>query len=248
VKTVEKVKSPVDPDSGLFWKNERERMFCYSYNTACDKHGFILGNHVSAGNVHDSRNFEHILNQVTDRFDSVKAASADAGYLAPFIARMLDEKNIRAVLPYKRPQTKKGFFRKYEYVYDEYLDLYLCPNNKELKYSRTDRDGYKHYKSNPIDCSVCNLRERCTHSKNHQKVINRHIWIEYLEEADHLRHTAYNREIYAQRSQTIERVFADAKVKHAMRDTKYRGIGKVTDHAMLLFACMNMKKIARWIC
>lgn len=37
-----------------------------------------------------------------------------------------------------------------------------------------------------------------------------------------------------------------AKVKHAMRDIKYRGIGKVRDHSMLLFACMNMKKIARW--
>jgi len=248
VKEVEKVKSPVDPDSGLFWKNERERMFCYSYNTACDKNGFILGNHVSAGNVHDSRNFEHILNQVTERFDTVEAASADAGYIAPHIVWMLDKKNIRPVLPYKRPQTKDGFFKKYEYVYDEYLDVYICPNNKELIYSTTDRNGKKHYKSTPHICKRCEMINRCTHSKNKQKVIERHVWAEHLEKADHLRHTYRNKEIYKQRSQTIERVFADAKVKHAMRDIKYRGIGKVTDHAMLLFACMNMKKISRWIC
>lgn len=230
----------------MFWKNERERMFCYSYNTACDKNGFILGNHVSPGNVHDSKNFEHILKQVTDRFDGVTAASADAGYITPFIARLVFKKDIRPILPYKRPQTKKGFFKKYEYVYDEYLDIYICPNHKELTYATTDRQGYKHYVSNPDDCINCPYLDRCTHSRNNKKVVTRHIWAEYLEEANHLRHTKYNKEIYSLRSQTIERVFADGKVKHAMRDIKYRGIGKVRDHSMLLFACMNMKKIARW--
>lgn len=248
MKTVEKVKSPVDPESGLFWKNERERMYCYSYNTACDKHGFILGNHVSAGNIHDSKNFEPILNQITDRFDSVEAVSADAGYIAPQIVWMLDKKNIRPVLPYKRPQTKKGYYKKYDYVYDELNDVYLCPNNKELTYTTTTRQGKKQYKSNPWDCKKCDNREQCTQSKNMQKVIERHVWAEHLEEADHLRHTYHNKKIYQQRSQTIERVFADAKVKHGMRETKYRGVGKVTDHALLLFACMNMKKISRWIC
>ncbi len=31
------------------------------------------------------------------------------------------------MLPYKRPMTKEGFFKKYEYVYDEYYDCYICP-------------------------------------------------------------------------------------------------------------------------
>lgn len=243
---MEKSASPVDPDSGMFWKNERERMFCYSYNTACDRNGFVLGNHVSPGNVHDSQNFEHILKQVTEKFPQVAAASADAGYVTPFIARLLLESKIRPVLPYRRPQTKKGFFRKYEYVYDEYHDMYICPQLKELRYTTTDRDGYKHYKSDPQKCKGCPDLNRCTHSKNHQKDLTRHVWAHYVEEANHLRHTSRNKELYALRSQTIERVFGDAKVKHGMRDIKYRGLGKVRDHSMLLFACMNMKKIANW--
>lgn len=93
------------------------------------------------GNVHDSKNVEHILKQVTDRFDDVTAASADAGYITPFIARLLFKKGIRPILPYKRPQTKKGFFKKYEYEYDEYLDIYNCPNHKELTYETTDHQG-----------------------------------------------------------------------------------------------------------
>ena len=33
----------------------------------------------------------------------------------------------------------------------------LCPNNKILKYSTTNRDGYREYKSNAYDCKNCNM-------------------------------------------------------------------------------------------
>ena len=241
-------KSPIDPDSGLFWKNEREKMFCYSVNAACDKNGFILGSHVSAGNIHDSKNFQPILNQLINRFpDTITNVCADAGYIAPHIVKLLHDYNIRPILPYKRPMTKDGFFKKYEYVYDEYYDVYICPNEKILEYSRTSREGKKIYKSNPKDCSQCPYLSKCTHSSNHQKIIERHLWQEYLEEADHLRHTEKNREIYRLRSQTIERRFGDGKEKHGMRDTKYRGLQKNIDHTMLKFACMNLKKMANWM-
>lgn len=52
-------------------------------------------------------------------------------------------------MPYKRPMTKEVFIKKFEFVYDEYNDFYICPYPKELKYSTTDLDGYKLYKSNP---------------------------------------------------------------------------------------------------
>lgn len=54
--------------------------------------------------------------------------------------------------PYKRPMTKEGFFKSNEFVYDEYYDCVVCPNNKVLSYSTTNRDGYKEFKSNPKDC------------------------------------------------------------------------------------------------
>ena len=37
--------------------------------------------------------------------------------------------------------TKDGFFKKYEYVYDEYYDCYICPGNQVLTYRTTNRDG-----------------------------------------------------------------------------------------------------------
>ena len=143
--------------------------------------------------------------------------------------------------------TKKGFFKKYEYVYDEYYDCYICPNNKILKYSTTNRDGYREYKSNPSDCKCCNQLSICTNSKNTQKLVTRHIWQNYLEEADHLRHKPYVKKVYSKRKETIERVFADAKEKHGMRYTKLRGLSKIEMEISLIFSCMNLKKLANWM-
>lgn len=70
------------------------------------------------------------------------------------------------LMPYTAPKTGKGLFKKYEYAYDEYYDCYICPNNKTLEYTTTDKKGYKQYKSNPEDCANCPLRDQCTKSKN----------------------------------------------------------------------------------
>ncbi|WP_243413827.1 transposase, partial [Pseudoflavonifractor phocaeensis] len=43
------------------------------------------------------------------------------------------------------------------------------------------------------------------------------------------------------------RVFADAKEKHAMRYTQYRGLAQVSNWVKLKFAAMNLKKLASWL-
>ncbi|MCX7715498.1 MAG: transposase, partial [Clostridia bacterium] len=144
------------------------------------------------------------------------------------------------------PMTKKGFFKKYDFVYDEYFDCMLCPNNQVLTYSTTTREGYREYKSNAKICKNCPVRFQCTESKVCQKVVTRHIWEPYMELAEDYRHTPEYRDICKLRSETIERVFADAKEKHAMRYTQLRGLQRVKMQVALTFACMNLKKLAIW--
>ena len=76
--------------------------------------------------------------------------------------------------------------------------------------------------------------------------MQRHIWKDYEELAEDARHTPEYRTLYKQRKETIERVFADAKEKHAMRYTQYRGLAQVTNWVKLKFAAMNLKKLAKW--
>ena len=94
----------------------------------------------------------------------------DAGYKTPAIARRIIEDGKVPVMPYTRPMTKEGFFKKGEYVYDEYYDCYICPENQILNYSTTNREGYREYKSNAEICERCASRHLCTESKNYTKV------------------------------------------------------------------------------
>ena len=142
--------------------------------------------------------------------------------------------------------TGKGLFKKYEYAYDEYYDCYICPNNEVLSYSTTDKKGYKQYKSNPEICKNCPLREKCTKSKNCQKVITRHIWEEYKEQANENRYKKLWKDNYRLRKETIERVFGDCKEQHGLRFTRVRGLLKNEQNATMIFACHNLKKMANW--
>ncbi|MEA5152108.1 MAG: transposase, partial [Oscillospiraceae bacterium] len=86
----------------------------------------------------------------------------------------------------------------------------------------------------------------CTHSKDCVKTVQRHIWKGYEELADDARYTPEYAELYRQRKEKIERVFADAKEKHAMRYTQYRGLAQVRNWVKVKFAAMNLKKLANW--
>ena len=67
-----------------------------------------------------------------------------------------------------------------------------------------------------------------------------------MEKTEDIRHTEGMKERYQKRKETIERIFADAKEKHGMRYTQYRGLAKVRMELNLLFGCMNLKKMAVW--
>jgi transposase/transcription elongation factor Elf1 len=239
-------KSTTDPECGLFHKGEHEKMFAYTAHVACDKHNFILGCDVSPGNVHDSVMFDSLYRNVSEKFPEIKMLALDSAYKTPWIMKQIFDSGRKAATPYKRPMTKKGFFRKYEYVYDEYYDCVLCPEDQVLRFSTTNRDGYREYKSDPKICGSCPSRHKCTESKNHQKVITQHVWEDYMELAEDVRHSPKGKEIYSMRGQTIERVFADAKEKHFMRYTYYRGLAKLRMQALLTFSALNLKKLAKW--
>lgn len=241
MKTVKK--STTDPESGLFHKGEHKQVFAYTAQTACDKNGWILGYTIHPGNDHDSRTFIDIFNKINSKFN-IKTFVADSAYKTPPIAKKLIDQGIKPIFPYKRPYTKKGFFRKYEYVYDEYYDCYICPNNQILKYTTTNRDGYREYKSDNKICSTCPHIKKCTHSKNKVKVVSRHLWEDYIEKCEDIRHTRGSKEIYEKRKETIERIFGTAKEHHGLRYTQNVGKQKMAMKVGLTFACLNLKKLA----
>jgi len=80
---------------------------------------------------------------------------------------------------YKRPQTMKGGYEWWEYVYDKYYDCIICPEYQILKYNITNRDGYREDKSDLKIFVSCPIREICTRYQNCVKAVTRHIWKDF---------------------------------------------------------------------
>ena len=243
--TVEKTVSTTDPDCGMFVKGEHERQFAYEAHTACDSKGFVLGVEVTAGNVHDSVAWDTLYDAVTHKY-TVKFVTMDAGYKTPWIAKKTIEDGKVPILPYTRYNGSQDRYKPWQYTYDPANDTYICPKGGVLRHTTTDREGRKTYRSTPEHCKNCPCKAKCGANKKGQKVHTTHIWQEYLDLVEQIRKTDRAKEIYAQRKETIERVFADAKEKHAMRYTHHRGLAAVTRWVRLKFAAMNLKKLANW--
>ena len=244
--TAEKTVSTTDPDSGMFVKGAHERQFAYEAHTACDRHGMVLDVEITAGNIHDSVAWDNVYDKVTERFQDAKFIVMDAGYKTPWIAKkILDDSRI-PILPYTRRGYKEGQFKQWDYEYDIVTDSFTCPRGETLRHTTTDRDGKRIYRSTPSICRNCPCREKCGANEKGQKVLQTHIWQEYLDIVEALRKTERGKELYAKRKETIERVFADAKEKHAMRYTQHRGLARVSSWVRLKFAAMNLKKMAVW--
>ena len=95
------------------------------------------------------------------------------------------------------------------------------------------------------DKHECQCLSKCTESKDYVKLITRHVWEEYMEVVEDIRHTIGNRQIYQLRKETIERIFGTAKEQHGFRYTQYVGKARMEMKAGFTFACMNLKKLAK---
>lgn len=239
----EVTQSTTDPESGMFHKGEHKKDLAYVTQTACDKHGWVLAYSIHPGNEHDSRTFHSLYQKVKD-FDPSMVV-LDAGYKTPAIARELLEHEIVPLLPYTAPKGKKGFFRTKDFIYDEYYDCYLCPENQVLSYATTNKHGRREYKSQCHICEKCPSLTTCTESKNCTKIVGRHVWEDYMETCEDIRHTRGMKDIYGLRKETIERIFGTAKEYHGLRFTRLIGKAAMEMKVGLVFTCMNIKKLVK---
>ena len=69
----------------------------------------------------------------------------------------------------------------------------------------------------------------------------------YMEKCEDIRHMIGMKEVYAQRKETVERLFGTAKENHGFRYTQMIGKARMEMKVGLTFACMNLKKLAKMI-
>lgn len=239
-------KSKTDPESGFMSRDHKQEMFCYlDHRTTDMKYNIITDAYVTPGNVHDSVPYLERLDRQMERFDfKVEAVALDSGYLTNPICKGLSDRNIFGTIAHRRFHPTKGLFPKWKFKYDKDENHYICPNEEILTYSTTSRNGYREYKSDPKKCVNCPLLDQCTRSKNHQKVITRHVWEDYKDKVRENRLSSSGKMLYKYRKEKVERSFADSKELHGLRYCRLRGLHNASEQVLLTAACQNMKKIA----
>lgn len=239
--------SRTDPDAGYMVRDGKPKGFFYlDHRTVDAKLAIITDIHVTPANVHDSIVYLGRLDRQRQRFDlDVRAVGLDAGYATAGIAKGLEDRHILGVTGYRNPTPPApAMMRKSKFVFDQEADAYRCPEGQLLTYATTDRNGYKHYTSDPDLCRDCPLLASCTSNANAVRTIIRHVWADARERTDAHRLTPWGKAIYKRRKETVERSFADAKQLHGHRYARFRGLTRVACQCLLQAAAQNIKKIA----
>jgi transposase len=238
--------SRTDPESGYMVREGKPKGFFYLDHRTVDARHAIITDSFATPVVHDSTVYLARLDRQLERFDfHVAAVGLDAGYASAGIAKGLEDRSIRGVTGYRRPTPPKpGMLAPSAFVFDAEADGYRCPQGQLLAYATTDRNGYRHYHSDPAVCRTCPLLASCTSNAKAQRTIVRHVWAEARERTDANRLTAWGKAVYRRRKETVERSFADAKQLHGHRYARFRGLVRVRVQCLLAAAAQNIKKIA----
>ncbi|WP_436875081.1 transposase, partial [Mammaliicoccus sciuri] len=78
--------STTDQEAGYYVKGEREKQFAYSLHSCVDKNGFIIDQHVTPGNVHDSTQLKPMVERLEAKNMLPITLAVDSGYKTPFNA------------------------------------------------------------------------------------------------------------------------------------------------------------------
>ncbi|MDO4387185.1 MAG: transposase, partial [Clostridia bacterium] len=88
-------------------------------------------------------------------------------------------------------------------------------------------------------CSQCPRRTECFGKSMTRRMVERHVWQDVLDEVTSFTKTPQGRSIYNRRKETIERSFAEAKLRFA----RMLGIRNMHEQCFLTVAIQNIKKM-----
>ena len=183
---------------------------------------------------------ESTLDRLEEHGLKVKTILADTGFSSGENYYILNHWGLKSYIPihggYK--EKREGF------TYYAKRDVYICQNNKELKFVHIGKAGgydKKRYYSSKKDCDHCPHRVGCVGKRGFKKIEHTIYKEEYEEMIKRLK-SKKGKKSYALRMQSVEPVFGTLQQHYGLRWINTRG--KSSAHKiMLMAACaFNLKK------
>lgn len=186
-----------------------------------------------------------MLARAADRFGyRPKRVAADKAYgSATFIAFVRDQGALPHIPVIDRSEQTRGKFSREAFTYDRSRDCFTCPAGKALVHRGFHQPtGVHRYKARPDDCRTCSLRPQCTSGRGRALCRMEDEDARDLARAE-MRTGLFKRSMRLRRG--VERLFADAKVKHGMGRLHLRGIRGAEEEFLIGAAVLNLLLLAR---
>ena len=226
---------------------------------------------VSAEAVGSSNEGEHFSQLLDETLSNVKEVGikptegkkliilADNNYFSENNLKVCQERKIEAIIPdgqYKKRLggTEKSKYDSDDFKYYEESNYYECPNGKKLKYKRVvvlRGQEWMRYQASVKDCRICPFNTRCINAKedinktSHGKMILIKKSSEHGNLCREMReklNTLECQDIYANRIQIIEPVFANIKYCMGLNRFTLRSKEKVNGQWNLYCIVHNLSK------
>src|SRR5690606_1074561 len=211
-------------------------------------------------NPTDTKTLIPFLSQIEENyFELPKHIVADAGYGSEQNYHDILNKRKRTPLitfnQYLNEQKRKyknDPFKTSKWVYEKENDVYICPNEKRLRFQynsvRTAKSGFqREFKIYECEeCTGCPFRTKCTKAaegKNRRLMINEK-WEKQKEEVRAKLSEEKTAAIYRRRKIDVEPVFGFLKANLCFRRFSVRGKSKVTNEIGLALMATNLRKYA----
>lgn len=238
--------STVDPDARLMASNNNGVEIAYNVQTTVDAENKLIADYKVTNKANDLGELDNMALRAKTLFDVEKLeVLADKGYYKAEDLKKITEKGIDAYVArqtYSNGTGDKDFYPD-KFTYDASRSVYICPNNRELFYSRarnSKKEGLLGYEYKNFDaCKDCEYKSRCTKSEK-GRAIFRHKDQDFLDKINIK--FKLNISKYKERQKIVEHPYGTIKRSWGFGYFLLRGKFKVASEMALTFLAYNLKR------
>jgi transposase len=245
----ERYSSSTDPESRIAQKPGTPTDLYYSTHYSVDsKNNVITDVLTTCADVSDAKSLQGVLKRTTDRLKdlglSVTRVSADRNYCSGENLRALEEQAIEPFIPSQRHPNTTGGLQREEFRYDTGRDVYLCPQDQELRYSFTSKKNCRVYSCQAALCMSCPIKDQCTPGRKGRRV-QHSIYREEYERLQKRMNSTKGKEAMRLRKTGPEPLFAEGKMYHGLYKYMTRGKTKAQKTSYLIATVQNLKRLMK---
>ena len=195
----------------------------------------------------DVEDLIEVYNRVENRLEKlgleIEEVSADKGYCSGKNLREFERRGKRAFIPTKEYVNTNGKMNNKEFTYDEEKDVFVCPNQKPLRFYSYDKQKQRNrYIAEENHCSVCPIKQECC-PKAKRRSVSRTIYYQEYQRLEQRLKTPAGRRAIRIRKTVSEGLFAEAKMYHGLRKFMTRGIEKAQKRSYIIASVQNLKRL-----